>query len=82
MSPKLKRLSGAEVLSILHTFGFKMHSQRGSHVKLRRITAGGEKQTLTIPVHTELDDGTLREIMRQASRFISEPEVRARFYSK
>jgi predicted RNA binding protein YcfA (HicA-like mRNA interferase family) len=41
LSPKLKRLSGAEVVAILRTFGFEVHSQRGSHVKLRRIVSGG-----------------------------------------
>jgi len=36
MSPKLKRLSGKEVLSILSKIGFLVHSQKGSHVKLKR----------------------------------------------
>lgn len=34
--PKLKRLSGAEVVDILASFGFQIHSQKGSHIKLRR----------------------------------------------
>ena len=37
--PRLKRLSGDEVLAILSEHGFKVHSQRGSHVKLRRTTS-------------------------------------------
>ncbi len=81
MSPKLKRLSGPEVLAIFHGFGFETHSQRGSHVKLRRITVTGEKQTLTIPIHVELDAGTLRVIIRQASRYIPESELRPPFYT-
>ncbi len=81
MSPKLKRLSGPEVLAILHLFGFETHSQRGSHVKLRRVTVTGEKQTLTIPIHAELDTGTMRAIIRQASRYIPESELRLHFYS-
>ncbi|HHT9146041.1 MAG TPA: type II toxin-antitoxin system HicA family toxin [Candidatus Wunengus sp. YC61] len=44
MSPKLKRLSGKEVISILNKFGFTSHSQKGSHVKLRRISTAGAKQ--------------------------------------
>ncbi|MEW5897543.1 MAG: type II toxin-antitoxin system HicA family toxin, partial [Nanoarchaeota archaeon] len=51
MSPKLKRLSGKEVLAVLSKFGFSIHSQRGSHVKLRRISPSGERQSLTILVH-------------------------------
>ena len=34
--PRLKRLSGAEVIQILGEFAFQVHSQKGSQVKLRR----------------------------------------------
>ena len=34
--PKLRRLSGPEVIHILEGFGFSVHAQAGSHVKLRR----------------------------------------------
>ena len=81
MSPKLKRLSGPEVVDILRIFGFEVHSQRGSHAKLRRIRAEGVRQTLTIPLHAELDIGTLRAIVRQATRYIPEAELRIHFYS-
>jgi predicted RNA binding protein YcfA (HicA-like mRNA interferase family) len=81
VSPKLKRLSGKEVLSILSKFGFTIRSQRGSHVKLRRISSAGEIQTLTIVMHDELDIGTLRAMVRQASRFIPEEQLRLEFFS-
>jgi predicted RNA binding protein YcfA (HicA-like mRNA interferase family) len=81
LSPKLKRLSGAQVVAIMDTFGFHVHSQRGSHAKLRRIGKRGEKQTLTIPLHAELDPGTVRAIMRQAARYIPETELQPHFYS-
>jgi predicted RNA binding protein YcfA (HicA-like mRNA interferase family) len=61
--PRLKRLSGFEVIDILASFGFKVHSQKGSHVKLRRIGIAG-KETLTIPNHQQLDIGTCRAIFR------------------
>jgi len=35
--PKLKNLSGKEVIKILLSFGFEVASQKGSHVKLRRV---------------------------------------------
>jgi len=79
--PKLKCLSGEEIITILIKFGFKVHSQRGSHIKLKRIAGSGDVQTLTIPRHQELDKGTLRAIFRQASRFIQEDELRKEFYS-
>jgi len=82
LSSKLKRLSGPEVVNIMHTFGFEVHSQRGSHAKLRRINPKGEKQTMTIPLHNDLDVGTLRAILRQAVRYIPETELWTHFYAE
>lgn len=79
--PRLRRLSGADLLSIFGRFGFAVHSQRGSHVKLRRVFTDGTTQTLTVPLHQELDTGTCRAILRQASRFIAETELRPHFYA-
>ena len=62
--PKLRRLAGRDVLTILHGFGFQQASQRGSHVKLVREVSGS-RQVLTVPLHTELDPGTLRAIFRK-----------------
>lgn len=79
--PKLRRLSGVEVIHILEGLGFVVHAQVGSHVKLRRISPSGETQTLTVPRHRELDTGTLRAIVRQAGRYISDDELRSYFYT-
>jgi len=79
--PKLKRLSGAEVVSILKHFGFFVFDQNGSHLKLRRVLTTGEKQTLTVPNHRQLDTGTCHGIFRQASKYISHEELRRWFYS-
>jgi predicted RNA binding protein YcfA (HicA-like mRNA interferase family) len=79
--PKLRRLSGTEIVTVLAQFRFSVHSQRGSHVKLRRQLADGTVQTLTVPAHPELDTGTCRAILRQASRFIPEEQLRPYFYS-
>ncbi len=78
--PKLRVLSGKEVVKILSKFGFEVVSQRGSHVKLRRVLPDRTKQTLTIPLHDELDKGTLKAIIRQASRYIPEEELKPHFY--
>lgn len=78
--PKLRVLSGREVVKILSKFGFEIVSQKGSHVKLRRILPDGTKQTLTVPLHEELDKGTLKAIIRQASRYIPEEELKQYFY--
>jgi predicted RNA binding protein YcfA (HicA-like mRNA interferase family) len=78
--PKLRRLSGDQVVSILQDLGFEVVSQRGSHIKLARSSASG-RQILTVPAHRELDAGTLRAILRQASRFVDADVLHARFYA-
>jgi len=78
---KLKRLSGREVISILQRFGFSIASQKGSHVKLVRVTPDAERQILTVPNHPELDTGTCRAILRQASRYIPVTDLNPHFYS-
>ncbi len=80
--PKLKRLSGQEVIKILALFGFVIAGQKGSHVKLSRTLPDGTKQPLTVPNHSELDKGTLKAIFRQSSRYIPETELRTHFYSE
>ncbi len=36
---RLRNLSGGEVLHILRNFGCEQSSQRGSHIKVRRLIA-------------------------------------------
>ena len=62
--------------------GFKINSQRGSHIKLRRRTLEGGYQTLTIANHEELDIGTLRAILRQAAKYITLEELMSDFYNE
>ena len=76
--PKLRRLSGDEVVGIFRGFGFRVVGQQGSHIKLVRDTPSG-RQVLTIPAHRELDTGTLRAVIRQASRFVAADELEGHF---
>jgi predicted RNA binding protein YcfA (HicA-like mRNA interferase family) len=60
--PKLPRISGVEVIKILTKFfGFRTLRQRGSHVTLTN-----DLVFLTVPLHKELDRGTLLSILRDA----------------
>jgi len=79
--PKLKSLTGEDLIKIFSRFGFEIASQRGSHAKLSRVLSDGTKQTLTIPRHKELDKGTLRAVFRQALRYITEEQLRSHFYA-
>jgi len=73
-------MSGATLVAIFRRFGFEVASSRGSHAKLRRYV-GTLKQTLTVPLHDELDTGTLRAVLRQAALYIPESELMPHFLS-
>ena len=77
--PELRRLSGQEVVKILGQDGFMLHSQRDSHMKLKRRPASGENQTLTVPDHRELDTGTYHGTYFQATRYIASDDGRPHF---
>ncbi|MBA3975779.1 MAG: hypothetical protein C0504_16360 [Candidatus Solibacter sp.] len=77
---RLRPLSYREFISIFQSFGFSVHDQRGSHIKLRRVAPNGEIQTLLVPAHAEIDKGTLVSIFRQACRYINPTDLRPRFY--
>ena len=79
--PKLRHLSGDEIGVILRRYGFTFHSQTGSHMKFRRVTAGGQEQMLIVPRYAEIGTGLMHTIFRQASRFIPDSELRKDFYS-
>jgi predicted RNA binding protein YcfA (HicA-like mRNA interferase family) len=59
--PKLPIISGAEAVRALEHVGFKIVRQRGSHMVLRRGSAG-----CVVPNHRELKTGTLSGILKQA----------------
>jgi predicted RNA binding protein YcfA (HicA-like mRNA interferase family) len=63
--PKLPRLSGKEVIKALTKVGFVAVRQKGSYVILIKEVEGGKKHTV-VPLHAELDTGTLLEIIRQS----------------
>ncbi len=65
MGQRLPRLSGKEVIKILSKQGFKAVRQKGSHVILAKEIPE-RKLTTVVPLHREIDRGTLLEIIRQA----------------
>jgi len=62
---RLPRLSGHELIKILAQFGFQKIRQKGSHVMLMKDTRQG-KIGCVVPLHDELEKGTLLGILRQA----------------
>jgi predicted RNA binding protein YcfA (HicA-like mRNA interferase family) len=77
--PKLKTLDSTEIIKILESFGFEIHSQRGSHIKLVRQT-NFQRQVLTVPNHKSIDKGTIKAILNQASKFVSSEDLAKYFY--
>lgn len=65
--PRLPALSGAEVVRALERLGFEQVRQRGSHVVLKRGSAG-----CVVPLHKEVRKGTLATIIRQAGLSLDE----------
>lgn len=78
--PKLKILSGKELIKIFQGFGFSIKHSKGSHFRLTRMLLNGSRQDLTIPNHKEIDKGTLAAIHREALEYISAEELRPHFY--
>lgn len=65
--PKLPVVSGQEAVKALSKLGFEAVRQRGSHVVMK-----GRGRTFAVPLHPELDRGTLRAILRQANVSVEE----------
>ena len=62
-------LSGREVVRAFERAGFRIISQRGSHIKIRNDS---RLITLIIPGHREVDRWTLKGILRDAEMSVEE----------
>ncbi len=59
---RLPAVSGKDLIKILtKRFGFRVLRQRGSHVTLT-----DDSSFITVPLHPELDKGTLRAVLNDA----------------
>lgn len=63
--PKLPTPSAREVIKALSSQGFQVVSQRGSHIKMKKVDLT-ETHIVIIPDHSEILAGTLKSIIRQA----------------
>jgi predicted RNA binding protein YcfA (HicA-like mRNA interferase family) len=70
MGSKYPVLKPKKILSILGKFGFKVISQKGSHIKLRKIDE--TIRTVIVPDHYEVAKATLQSILEQAGISIEE----------
>ncbi len=79
--PKLKRVSGNDIVSALLKLGFSITRQKGSHQRLSRFTIE-KSQHVTVPNHKELDRGTEKSIIRRLEEYLSKEEIAAIFYTE
>jgi len=70
MGSKYPVLKPNEIISALNQFGFKVISQKGSHIKLRK--EGSPVKTVIVPNHYEVAKGTLQSILEQAGITLDE----------
>jgi predicted RNA binding protein YcfA (HicA-like mRNA interferase family) len=59
--PKLPSVSGDKAVKALRRLGFVLLRQKGSHAILRRGSQG-----CVVPMHREINQGTLRGVLKQA----------------
>lgn len=79
--PKIKYISGKELIKILESFGFVISRQKGSHIILKRIISDGE-QVILIPNHVTIDRGTLHSIYKKLLLYLDESEIKSHFYTE
>jgi predicted RNA binding protein YcfA (HicA-like mRNA interferase family) len=66
---RLPNVSGRDCIRALEKVGFYFKRQEGSHVILRRDDPFAQT---SVPLHKELDRGTLRAIIRQTDLSVDE----------
>jgi predicted RNA binding protein YcfA (HicA-like mRNA interferase family) len=72
MSPhKYPICSGKKLIKALEKIGYEIQSQKGSHVKLVK-DYGSEQHIIVVPLHKELDRGTLGSIIKRVKKYYSE----------
>ena len=71
--PKLPQVSGNDVIELLRSLDYEVVRQRGSHVRLRKVTPLGE-HAITVPAHKVLAKGTLSDILGKISLWNNIPK--------
>ncbi len=77
--PKLPQVSGSQLVRLLKSLGYEVIRQRGSHIRLKKVSALGE-HAITIPAHKVIAKGTLGDIVNRVGLWnnISKEEISRR----
>ncbi len=60
--PRLPQVSGHALIQLLRSLGYEILRQRGSHVRLRKVTVIGE-HNITVPNHPVLAKGITSTVL-------------------
>jgi len=71
--PKLPQVSGNDIIKLLQHLGYQVVRQRGSHIRLRKVTPLGE-HNITVSAHRVLAKGTLNDILTRVSLWNNIPK--------
>ena len=81
MGAKLRKLSGHDLVATFEQFGFTVISQKGSHIKMRRMLISGT-ETLLIPRACGASKRYASyKIFGQAARYIPREDLYTHFYT-
>lgn len=75
--PKLRVVSGKKLISLLEQSSFVVNRIKGSHAIL---DAPGKPDVVVVPLHKEIDRGTLHSIIKSISPYVSEEFISKNFY--
>jgi predicted RNA binding protein YcfA (HicA-like mRNA interferase family) len=70
--PRLPQVSGAAFVKLLLSLGYQMIRQKGSPIRLRKVSALGE-HGITVPNHNTVAKGTLNDILTRVSLWNNVP---------
>ena len=71
--PRLPQVSGATLVKLLLSLGYQVIRQKGSHIRLRKVSALGEHD-ITVPNHDAVAKGTLNDILTRVSLWNNIPK--------
>lgn len=71
--PRLPQVSGAALVKLLLILGYQVIRQKGSHIRLRKVSDLGE-HNITVPNHDTVAKGTLNDILTRVSLWNSVPK--------
>lgn len=71
--PRLPQVSGATLVKLLLSLGYQVIRQKGSHIRLLKVSDLGE-HNITVPNHDTVAKGTLSDILTRVSLWNNVPK--------